>query len=211
MEKLKGQITHARWNYLIIKALLFVVYTYASINKIYPDWLEGKTIPYWFQSKADYWLIGPILQNETLQWCVLYGGILFDGFVIPALLWRRTRWFAVAASLFFHLFNSIVFQIGVFPYMMIATLVLFFNPEDIRKHFFSKWTIETPIPKASFSKPIFYALMSLLIIQILLPIRHHFIEGDVFYTEEGHRMSWRMMLRSKRGVGRLRIVDLKNE
>jgi len=35
--------------------------------------------------------------------------------------------------------------------------------------------------------------------QIGLPLRHHFIEGNVLRTEEGHRLSWRMMLRVKRG------------
>lgn len=29
-----------------------------------------------------------------------------------------------------------------------------------------------------------------------LPLRHHFIEGDVLWTE-GHRLSWRMMLRGQ--------------
>ncbi len=44
-------------------------------------------------------------------------------------------------------------------------------------------------------------------IQILLPVRHHFFEGDVNWTEEGHRMSWRMMLRTKEGSLNIRIVD----
>ena len=35
------------------------------------------------------------------------------------------------------------------------------------------------------------------IIQIFLPIRHHLIPGKVLWTEEGHRLSWRMMLRTK--------------
>ena len=37
------------------------------------------------------------------------------------------------------------------------------------------------------------------IIQLLLPLRHHRFEDNVFYTEEGHRLAWRMMLRSKSG------------
>jgi hypothetical protein len=39
---------------------------------------------------------------------------------------------------------------------------------------------------------------------ILLPLRHHLFEGNVNWTEEGHRLSWRMMLRSKGG-----LVDIK--
>jgi hypothetical protein len=44
-------------------------------------------------------------------------------------------------------------------------------------------------------------------IQLVLPIRHHFIQGDVLWTEEGHRMSWRMMLRSRSGNLTFRVED----
>lgn len=44
-------------------------------------------------------------------------------------------------------------------------------------------------------------------IQLILPIRHHFIEGDVNWTEEGHRMSWRMMLRTKQGRMHINVID----
>jgi hypothetical protein len=33
--------------------------------------------------------------------------------------------------------------------------------------------------------------------QILIPLRHWLYPGDVNWTEEGHRFSWRMKLRSK--------------
>ena len=44
-------------------------------------------------------------------------------------------------------------------------------------------------------------------IQIALPLRHHFFEDDVLWTEEGHRLSWRMMLRAKSGSVRYRVID----
>lgn len=34
-------------------------------------------------------------------------------------------------------------------------------------------------------------------IQVLVPLRHHAISGDVAWTEEGHRFAWRMKLRQK--------------
>jgi hypothetical protein len=43
-----------------------------------------------------------------------------------------------------------------------------------------------------------------------LPIRHYFIKDDVLWTEEGHRMSWRMMLRNRTGTIQFKIVDKKN-
>ena len=45
------------------------------------------------------------------------------------------------------------------------------------------------------------------LIQILLPIRHYAIKDNVLWTEEGHRLSWRMMLRSRLGKGEFKIVN----
>ncbi|MEM8607702.1 MAG: HTTM domain-containing protein [Myxococcota bacterium] len=36
-----------------------------------------------------------------------------------------------------------------------------------------------------------------LLIQMVVPLRHHAVPGDVAWTEEGHRFSWRMKLRTK--------------
>ena len=42
------------------------------------------------------------------------------------------------------------------------------------------------------------ALLSLhVLVQLLFPLRHHLYPGDVAWTDEGHRFSWRMKLRSK--------------
>ena len=45
------------------------------------------------------------------------------------------------------------------------------------------------------------------IIQLVLPVRHYFIQDDVLWTEEGHRLSWRMMLRSRVGSIRVFVED----
>lgn len=44
-------------------------------------------------------------------------------------------------------------------------------------------------------------------IQLLLPLRHYLIEGNVSWTEEGHRFSWHMMLRSKTGITKFSAYD----
>jgi vitamin K-dependent gamma-carboxylase len=48
-----------------------------------------------------------------------------------------------------------------------------------------------------------------LLIQAILPLRHHFIKGDILWTEEGHRLSWRMMLRERTGFITIRVKDNK--
>ncbi len=194
----------ARWVQVAFVAKLFIVYTYAAFSKIYDDWLMAKPISIWFRGKRDYWLIGDLLQEEWLQFSIAYGGIFFDMLVIPALLWKRTRFIALAASLFFHLFNSAVFQIGIFPYLALSFLVFFYDPKAIRNIFFKK----KPTPSVTeLSKTLVpkYANLALFIgygyfiIQALLPIRYHLYPGNVHWTEEGHRLSWKMMLRVKGG------------
>lgn len=187
---------------------LFIVYVYASVAKMYGDWLDFGMIKILMKSKADYFLIGELLQQPWIHKIIGSVGILFDLLVVPALLWKPTRKFAFFASIFFHLFNSIVFQIGIFPYLSLAFSVFFFEPETIRKIFFKHkkpfTDTETVFPR--YKNVFLIGFCFYFIVQLLLPIRHHFIKDDVLWTEEGHRMSWRMMLRSRRGRGKFKVV-----
>lgn len=196
-------LTCPKWCLNIFKIHLWIVFTYAALNKIYPGWLGGDFIRVVFEGKRDFWLIGELLQKDWLQRIVVIGGILFDLLIVYLLWWKKTRWLAFGMSLLFHLFNSAVFQIGIFPYLMIATCVLFFEPETIRKRFFKKKpTAPVPqnLPQLTTSKKlIVWGFGLYFIVQMLLPVRHLLFEGSVFYTEEGHRLSWRMMLRTKWG------------
>ena len=188
-----------RWTYLVVIFQVWIVYTFASVAKWYPDWLNGTTTALFMQGKSDYWLIGPLLQLDWVHWSIAYVGILFDLLIVPLLLWRRTRFLGFAISVFFHLFNSIVFQIGIFPYMSIAFALFFFSSETLQKRFLPKkelYTLgEVKIPKY---KPLLIGVFSIyFIFQIGRPLRHWAFQDDVLWTEEGHRLSWRMMLRSK--------------
>nr|WP_321221565.1 HTTM domain-containing protein [uncultured Psychroserpens sp.] len=195
-----------RWVFII---QLFILYTYASIAKMYPDWLDLSVPELLMKSKKHYFLVGNVLQQKFVHYLIAYGGILFDGLIIPLLLWKRTRKVAFFASIFFHLFNSFIFQVGIFPYLSLAFAVFFFEPKVIQKLFlkrkplFSEEKIEVPVYATVF-KTVFVAYF---IIQIALPLRHHFIKDNVLWTEEGHRLSWRMMLRSKSGNTSFRVVD----
>ncbi|WP_378180677.1 HTTM domain-containing protein [Aquimarina sp. SS2-1] len=195
------KISMPRWCVLFIIIQLWIVYTYASIAKLYPDWLDYTVAKNLMLSRANYPLIGDILQQHWTHVSITYFGILFDLLIIPLLLWRRTRLAAFIASIFFHLFNSIVFQIGIFPYLSLAFSVFFFSKERIHRIFMPKKEFydagKVIIP--SYRKFLIPALSTWFIIQLALPVRHWFIPGDVLWTEEGHKLSWRMMLRGRSG------------
>ncbi len=200
---------YVKW---IVVLQLFIVYTYASVAKLYKDWLDFSIIRILMESKQDYPVIGGWLQLEGTHQFIGIAGILFDLLVIPALLWKPTRNLALICSLFFHLFNSIVFQIGIFPYLSLAFIVFFYEPETLQRIFMRKKKpyIGKDIEPPAFRTPILWLGGLYFTVQILLPLRHHLLPGDVLWTEEGHRLSWRMMLRTRQGKAVFTVVD-KND
>ena len=201
----------SQWVRWVVVLQIFIVFTYGSIAKWYPDWFNGTAPGVILRSKQHYYIIGDLLQQKWIHYIVAYFGIIFDLIIIPMLLWKKTRLLGFYLSLFFHLFNSIVFQVGIFPYMSIAFALFFFSSETLNKRFLKNRNRklytgnEIVIPKY---KNILIDIFSIyFIIQIGLPLRHWAIKDDVLWTEEGHRLSWRMMLRSKSGTLTLRIED----
>ncbi|GAA4972872.1 HTTM domain-containing protein [Algibacter aquimarinus] len=202
-------ISMPNWCKWVFVIQLFIVYTYASVAKIYPDWLDTTVIELLMKGKRNYAIVGEFLQQKWIHYILAYGGILFDGLVIPLLLFKPTRKYIFFISIFFHLFNSIVFQIGIFPYLSLAFTLFFFEPETIQKIFLKKkpfYKLEEIII-SSYKKPLVVLFSIYFLIQICLPLRHHFIEDSVLWTEEGHRLSWRMMLRLKSGYA---TYEVKN-
>ncbi len=208
------------WVLVLMIGQVWIVYTYATVAKLYPDWLDGRVIALFMEGKKNYPVIGPWLQNELLQKTLVWGGILFDALVIPGLLWKRSRSAVFIISLGFHLFNSVVFQIGIFPFMSIAFAFFFFSPKTLRQKFRPLLTLfenqysrkfdqskhgNDVRPRQAAWVPVL--IVAYLLVQILLPLRHHFIEGSVLWTEEGHRMSWRMMLRARKGITSFYVME----
>lgn len=199
-----------QWVKIFVILQIGIVYAYASVAKLYPDWLDASVAALFMSGKKSYWLIGEFLQQEWIHWCIAYVGIFFDLLIVPLLLWKRTRVVAFWISVFFHLFNSIVFQIGIFPYMSIAFSFFFFSPETLQRWFLQKRNLvytegKVVVPKM---KPLIISIMSAyLIVQVALPLRHWFFKDDVLWTEEAHRLSWRMMLRTKRGMLTVWVED----
>ncbi|MDU8886782.1 HTTM domain-containing protein [Yeosuana sp. MJ-SS3] len=198
-----------KWCSLVFILQMFMVYTYASVAKIYPGWLDTSALEIILKGKQNYFLVGDFLQNKTLHYVLAYGGILFDGLIIPLLLFKSTRKWAFIISIFFHLFNSVIFQIGIFPYMSLAFSLFFFEPKTIHSLFLKKKTFykenEVIIPKQNhIIISVFTIYFSL---QLLLPLRHYAIKDNVLWTEEGHRLSWRMMLRTKHGYANYKVIN----
>lgn len=199
-----------RWCVTIIIVQLFIVYFFASVAKIYPGWLNGSHARLQYANYANVpylWFVKKHIFHLFIAW----GGVLFDMFIIPALLFKRTRTAATVAMIFFHLFNFCTLEIGIFPALSIAFLPFFYPPDTVRKFFFPKKpalqsAIEDDVQPDT-TPIIKYILFPFAAVQLLLPLRPYLIPGNVFYTEEGSRIAWRMKLTVKSGEVTFRVAE----
>ena len=197
------------WVSLLFIIQVAIVYFYAAIAKFYPDWLNGTFTRILLTGTTSNEFFLALFSNKYFYLFIAYAGILFDLLIVPLLLFKKTRTIALVASLSFHLFNAIFLQIGIFPFFALTFSLFFYPPEKIRKLFLrNKPVFNESVAENHFGKQIFlFFLLPFLFIQLLLPLRHHLIEGDVLWTEEGHRLSWRMMLRKRDGFINFKIKN----
>jgi len=218
-----------RWPLLFLRFMMAVVYIYGGIAKINADWLNAVPLKYWLAGKSKLFLIGPVVKLEQTAWFMSYGGLALDLLVVPFLLIKKTRPWAFGCVLFFHFVNLLIFEIGIFPWMSTALTALYFSP-DFPKRLWNwlsskikklqsvgQWWQQLWAPSLDRQIEFHYSSLqkklittSLIVfcsIQLLLPLRHHLYNSHVLWTEQGHRYSWRMMLRSKQGRGHFKVVD----
>jgi hypothetical protein len=125
--------------------------------------------------------------------------MLFDCSV-PFLLWNhRTRPYAYAAVVAFHVITGMMFQIGVFPLVMIAMTLVFFEPGARSQ--------QHDVVALHIARPVKMILAVHFVLQILLPWRFLLYPGDLQWTEDGYRFSWRVMLMEKSGTATFSIRD----
>lgn len=197
------------WSLWILRAQIGFVYLFGGIAKLNSDWLRGEPVRSWLARRADYPLVGPWLEQEAAVWLLAYGGLIFDLMIVPLLLWRRTRAAAFALAIGFNFINALLFQLGIFPWLTLAATLLLFSERVPRP-----WqdALSSPLrPAAPASRRHRTWIVALLtawsFLQIVVPLRHWLYPGDVMWTEEGHRFSWRMMLRQKEGTLQLHAHD----
>lgn len=204
--------TMPNWISLLFIFQMFIVYFYASVAKLYPDWLNGTFTKMLLAGTTSRPLFLEIFAQKWFYMFIAYAGILFDLLIVPLMLIKKTRTIALIASILFHVFNALTLQIGIFPFFALTFVLFFYEPETIRKIFLrNKHQFITSDSKSNYygKKLVYYLIIPYVIIQTILPLRHHFIEGDVLWTEEGHRLSWRMMLRKRDGFISIKIKNLK--
>lgn len=202
-----------------IRVFVCIVYVFAGLAKINSDWLlEAQPLRIWLPAKNDLPVIGPLFNYVWIAYVFSWLGCLYD-LSIPFLLFnKRTRLAAYFAVVIFHVLTAILFPIGMFPYIMIATALIFF-PADFHRGIIKRIADLLRIPQDAFSTSHEYsygrvtsrALVAgtciFLSAQAILPFRHLAYPGELFWTEQGYRFSWRVMLMEKAGYAEFLVKD----
>ncbi len=211
IEKLR---TVPAWMVDIFKLQVGILYFFAGIAKLNPYWIiEAMPLRMWLPTKSHFPLIGPLLEMPETAYLFSWGGAAYDLFIAFFLLYRPTRFWAYLTVGFFHLMTAALFQIGMFPYIMIFLTTIFFS--DPVHHRFHDY-LRRLIPIGESSGAVAYRLTSRLMypilvlfftIQLLMPFRYLMYEAPLFWAEQGYRFSWRVMLMEKAGAATFRVED----
>lgn len=196
----------------LLRAQIAIPYFFGGIVKINSDWLHGQPLQLWMQRMHHVRAWIPFYGDWWLAIVMSYAGLLIDLFIVPALLWPRTRKWAYGIAVVFHVLNSVMFQIGIFPWFMIAATTLFLAPDWPRAALRRFCGIESNLlhPQANpIGIPKWFGGVALVwfTIQIILPFRHWLYAGNVDWTEEGSKFAWRMMLHDKWAAVSITLVD----
>lgn len=205
-------VTHIpNWCILIIQLQIGLVYFFAGIAKINPDWLlHAQPLKIWLKSRDYFPAIGFLFDYKITPYLFSWFGMLFDISIFFFLLNKRTRSFAYIAVVVFHLLTGWLFQIGVFPYVMIVATWIFFSAEFHQK--ILSFFYRTDIKSETHYQPKFISFWFIVIsihfmIQIILPFRYLAYPNKLFWTEQGYRFSWRVMLMEKNAYTTFIVKD----
>ena len=210
-----------RWTVWALRSQVAVVYAFAGLAKLNPDWLlNAAPLRIWLPQHAELPLIGSLLDELWVAYALSWAGAAFDLTVVAWLLWGRSRPIAFVVLIAFHLITGQLFMIGVFPWMMIAAALIFFAPDWPRR---LQWFRPARRPEpataperravADRGQPTRRARALVLIalvavaVQIVVPLRHQLYPGSVRWNEEGYRFSWRVLLTEKVGSVEYRVTD----
>ena len=192
------------WTTNLIRFQIGLVYIYAGIAKLNYSWLiEAMPLRIWLPAQNHWPLIGPLMEWQFTPWFFSWAGALYD-LTIPFILASRFWAYGFVVNVLFHALTGLFFQIGMFPAIMVLGVPVFF-PRDVQKKILRVLSI--PKLEAVSDSPAFVsrnllliALSMYVLFQLLFPFRYIFYPGNRFWTEEGYRFGWRVMLMEKAGL-----------
>lgn len=122
------------WVLYLLRFQVGVVYVFAGLAKLGSDWLlHAQPLNLWLSARTETPIVGPLLDEPVMAYLLSWAGFAFDSTIVLWLSWRAARPYAYAVLVFFHLMTGVLFNIGMFPYIMILAALVFFDPGWPRK------------------------------------------------------------------------------
>ncbi|XP_053663892.1 vitamin K-dependent gamma-carboxylase [Anopheles marshallii] len=222
-----GAQTVPFWNYFILKFQFFVLYFVAGLKKLCREWLSG----YAMTNLSYHWvfypfraLLGPHLTDLLI---VHWFGCIFDTTVVFFLVYGPTRKLATLFASAFHLMNSRLFHIGMFPWVCLSQLPLYysfswprrtlladgaqttFKNEPTDEHTFRREG--NPTPNRRRRQWTMVAMLAYCSLQLFLPYSHFLTKGYNNWTNGLYGYSWDMMVHAWDTIMiGIRVVDRQN-
>ncbi|MBL6766041.1 MAG: HTTM domain-containing protein [Verrucomicrobiae bacterium] len=204
-----GRVTEttvgAVWPILLLRFQLGVVYVFAALAKLNADWLlHAQPLRIWLPARSELPWVGPLLAHTITAHVFSWFGFLYDLTIVIFLMRTRTRPFAYAVVVVFHVLTAVLFPIGMFPWIMIVATTVFFPPDWPRIY------AGTPVPEVPqfprLNRIQTVAIAGFCFAQVLIPMRSWFIPGDSFWTGEGFDFGWRVMVAEKTGMADFTVI-----
>lgn len=208
--------TIPQWPIFLLRFQLGIVYCFAGIAKINSDWLlEAQPLRMWLQAFRDLPLVGNLLATSWVAFVFSWFSCFYDLTIPFFLSSSKTRNIAYLFVIVFHLLTWMLFPIGVFPWVMIFSTLIFF-PASFHEKWIRllekafNWTHPVSVPGSMRRSPIVPGCISLfLFAQLIIPFRYVLYPDNLFWHEEGFRFSWRVMLMEKKGYATFYVEDRK--
>jgi hypothetical protein len=181
---------------LVYQALALQVgsaYLFGGIAKLNADWLfHFEPVHMFLQQRSNYFILGSIFSSNAAPMIFAIGGALYDLCIVFVLLNRRTFKFGIAATVVFNITNALIFDIGMFPFFMLASNLLFIGATTV------KHSLTSNEPPSILTNRTHGALFSVfLLFQLIFPLRQFLYQGNPSWIGRAERFSWRMMIQTK--------------
>lgn len=216
------------WTVQLLRFQIAVVYIFAGLAKVNSDWLlRAEPLRIWLAARSDLPLIGDWLQPVWVAYVASWSGALYDLTIVFFLLWPRSRKTAFLLVILFHTGTWVLFNIGMFPWIMIIATTIFFRPDWPRRFFDRcsevarrcfRWRVavshqakvETdPAALPAHPRWLLTALLVYASVQVLLPLRPYLLgAGHPAWSYRGFNLAWQVMVAEKTGYVEFYTHDL---
>jgi hypothetical protein len=218
------------WCLYVLRFQVGLVYLFAGLAKLTADWLfQAEPLRIWLAARGDLPWIGPWLGLAWVAYAASWFGAVFDCSIVFLLLYKPARKIAFLLVVVFHAATWVLFNIGMFPWIMIACATLFFDPdwprqlaarlsglalkpgrcvamlEGIARAAAARQPRQAP-PGWS-SRAILAPLGIFALIQLALPLRSYFVTGPPAWSCTGFNCAWRVMIAEKTGYAEFYACD----